>query len=613
MGGICAVLGPNAEQLITKICESLRHRGPDDEGFFIDKNLALGHRALKIANTPVSHQPLSNEDGTIWIVFDGEIYNKEQLIEQLEKNHTFHTSSSAEVTVHAYENDGPKCLSKINGMFAFCLWDSTKEKLFCARDRLGIKPLYYCDCQSLFLLASEIKALLTAPSLPKKPNESIVYDYLMTGHNHHTEDTFFTGIKRLLPAHHMFVDPSGIKIQRYWDPVKPLRTELPTKRDESYASELRELLRDAVRIRLPTNLPVGTLLSGGVDSPSIACLVNDILNSDLSATTINGQGQELFSAIYQEPRDVRDERPYIEEVVHALATKSNYVFPSVEGRWDDIKQFIYFVDEPVPVFNHYVFWCLSRKVKEKVNVVFYGHGTGILGEIEDVREYMRYFRELWRKKKIARLLTEIAWALPRGNISSIKAINATWTRSGKSKIEELLAPQFAARFLVEAQIEDISLSGEYLHWIAGNLVDCLRVSDRVSYAFSVEPRYPFLDHRIVEFALSLPTTQKIKKGWSKYVLRNAMKGIIPEAVRTSKKKSGAPVPLERWMRQLRRNIRELFESSRFRERGYFNQAAILDAYDRFCEGKMDRFSSARYAEAFWRILNLELWLETFFD
>jgi len=504
-------------------------------------------------------------------------------------------------------------VNRFNGMFAFCLWDSVKGKLFCARDRFGMKPFYYCDSPAMFLQASEIKALLTDPSVPKKPNDSIVYDYLMTAHNDHTEDTFFMGIKRLLPAHYMFVDQNGVKIRRYWNPAKALRTDQLVKEDQSYASEFRELLRDSVKIRLPANLPVGTFLSGGLDSTSIAYLVSDILNSTLSVTTISGGSQELFSAIYREPLEQGDERPYIEEIMHALKTKANYVFPSVVGRWSDIKQFIYYVDEPVAVFNYYAFWCLSRKAREKVKVVFYGHGTGILGELVSVKEYMQYFRELWRRKKIATLLIEIIGALSRVTISTIKTLNTIGARSDKSRIKGLLAPQFTSRFHGEAQIEDVSLLSEYHQWIAGILVDNLRGSDLVSSAFSLEPVYPFLDHRIVEFALSLPPTQKVRKGESKYILRNAMKGIIPEAVRKSRKHFGTPVPLERWMRQLRRNIRELFESSKFGERGYFNQPAILDAYDRFCEGKMDRFTSAFYAEAFWRILNLELWLETFFD
>ena len=608
MAGICAVFGPNTEELMREMCGSLRHRGPDDEGFFITKNLALGHRALKTGNIPVPHQPLANEDRTIWITFDGEIYNKEPLIQQLEKTHTFQANSSAEVVVHAYEDYGFNCLSKFNGMFAFCLWDSAKGRLFCARDRVGIKPLYYCDCPSLFLLASEIKALLTTSSVPRKPNGRVIYDYLVTGHQHYAEDTFFMGIKRLLPAHYMFVDQNGLMIRRYWKPVKPVRTNRLINEDQRYASEFRELLRDSVKIRLPVNLPVGTFLSGGLDSTSIACLVSEILNSSFSATSVSGQGQELFSSIYREPVAEGDERPYIEEVARALATKTNYVFPSIAGRWNDIRRFIYAIDEPISVFNYYVFWCLSRKAREKVKTTFYGITGGLLAA-DTINDYKLLLKELWRRKKIARLLIELVGATPRFRMSSIAKI---LNRSSESELNRLFAPQFVAHFHDGAQIEEVSLNLEYRHFRSG-LLDHLRVCDRVSSAFSIEPRYPFLDHRIVEFTFSLPVDQRIRNGWTKYVFRNAMKGVIPEAIRKSRKKFGAPIPLERWMRGLRGNIRKLFQSSKFRERGYFNQPAILDLYDRFCEGKMDRFSSARYAEVFWRILNLELWLETFFD
>jgi len=607
MSGICAVLGHNAEQLAKEMCRSLRHRGPDDGGFFIGENLTLGHRALKLSESPVPHQPLSNEHGTIWITFDGEIYNKIQLIRHLGKNHTFHTTSSAEVALHAYEQDGENCVKKFNGMFAFCLWDSLKERLFCARDRAGIKPLYYSDRPSLFLLASEIKALLTVPSVPRRPNERIIYDYLLTGHQHYTEETFFMGIKRLLPGHHMYVDQNGIRIQRYWNPMKTLRTDRSVKDDQGYASEFCGLLRDSVRIRLPAELPVGTFLSGGLDSTCIACLVNDIFKSSLSASAVSGKGQELFSAVYQETVTQGNERPYIEEVVRALGTKTNYVFPSV-ARWNDIRLFIFFVDEPVSVFNYYVFWCLSRKAREKVRVTFFGMTGGLLAA-DTVSHYRRYFKKLWRRKKIGRLLIEFVGALPRVRISSVAEM---LSRNTESEIKGLFAPEFLVRFKNKAHVESIQSNDEYQHFRDG-LLDHLRVCDRISSAFSIEPRYPFLDHRIVEFTFSLPATQKIRSGWTKYVLRNAMEGIIPEAVRKSRKKFGAPIPLERWMKELRGNIRKLFESNKFRERGYFNQPAILDAYDRFCEGKLDRFSSTRYAEVFWRILNLELWLETFLN
>jgi len=609
MGGICAVLGPDAEQLVKKMCQSLRHRGPDDEGFFIHKNIALGHRALQTDNELVSHQPLGNEDGTVWITFDGEIYNKGQLIEQLEKNHTFHTHSSAEAAVHAYEDDGPNCVKKFNGMFAFCLWDSKNGWLFSARDRVGIKPLYYYSCPNKFLLASEIKALLRDPSVPRKPNEHVIYDFLVTGYQPHMEDTFFTGIKELPPAHYMFADQKRISLGKYWDPAAIEPDQL--RADEYHASKFRELLLDSIKIRLPVNSPFGSFLSGGLDSTSIVCLVNDILKSSSLPMNANREPQKLFSAVYRE--SVADERPFIGEVCRLVTTKTNYVFPSAAGLWNDIKPFVYYMDEPVTVLNYYAYWCLARIAKGQVKVAFSGQGPDeFLAGHND--HFVAYLKELWRKKRIASLLIELVASLNRyGLLSIIRYATTMFTSSDKLQVKKLLKPQFvAANNSGQAQRKDNSLRATLLLDVMQNRLPIhLRVGDRVSSAFSIESRCPYLDHRIIEFAFSLPETQKIRNGWNKYVLRSAMKGFISEAVRR-RKKLGTPIPLERWMQDLRGKLREVFNSSKFQEREYFNQAAILEVFDRYCEGRLSRLERQYYANVLWRILNLELWLETFF-
>ena len=612
MGGICAVIGDEAEHLVKKMCHCLRHRGPDDEGFYFGQNLALGNRALYIEDTTRVHQPLSNEDETIWITFDGEIYNFETLRKQLEKNHSFHTDSNAEVVVHAYEESGPNCVSEFNGMFAFCLWDSTEGRLFCARDRVGMKPLYYYSCSSRFLLASEIKALLIDPSVPRKPNGRVIHEYLLTGIHSQPENTFFMGIKELLPAHHMFVDKNGIRTRKYWQPLQHLKSDRSIKDDQQYAYEFRKLLRDSVRIRLPKNLPVGTFLSGGIDSTSIVFLVNDILKSNQPTKTEGAKPQEVFSAIYKEPVEQGDERPYIKEVERALKTEINYIFPSVLGKWNDIKRFIFHIDEPVAVFNYYVFWCLSKIARQKVKITFSGQGDdAILGG--QTEHCITYFKELWRRKRVATLLNELVksmdWILPRMVWSIL------FSRNAESKAKMLLAPRFVA---IHSQGEtrgkdEASLRSALLSDVTQHAVEYLRVDDRASSAFSIECRHPYLDHRIIELAFSLPATQKIRNGWTKHVMRNAMKGLIPETIRRKRKKLGTPIPQQRWMRDLSETIRKVFNSSKFRERGYFNQPAILKAFDRYCEGKLSRTERQCYTNVLWRILNLELWLEIFFD
>jgi len=528
----------------------------------------------------------------------------------------FSTESSAEIVVHAYEEFGFNCLSKFNGMFAFCLWDSKNRLIFSARDRLGMKTLYYYSNQERFILASEIKGILADPSVPRKPNQRFIYEYLVRGYARaraHIQvgDTSFTEIKELMPAHYMIIEKDRISIWKYWRPTQNLKSNLQIVDDNSCASRLRQLLRDSINIRLPANLPIGTFLSGGLDSTSIALLVDDILRSKHSTKIKHAKLQEIFSAIYNESIKQGDERYYIKEVEHALKTDVNYVFPSVVGEWNNIKRFVYYIEEPVSVFNYYVFWYLFQVAKQKVRIVFIGQGSdAILGGQPE--HALIYFKELWKTKKIGELLKEMVkrldWVIPRLVWSIL------FRRKAEKNVKKLLAPKFATT-CSKSKIskEDTSLRNALLNEITLHAVEYLRVDDRASSAFSMECRHPFLDHRIVEFAFSLPATQKIRHGWTKYVMRNAMKGIIPEAIRKNRKKFGTPIPQQRWMKELRQDIRKLFESETFCKREYFNQPAILDIFDRYCEGKLNRIERQYYADILWRILNLELWLETFFD
>jgi asparagine synthase (glutamine-hydrolysing) len=613
MGGICAIVGDHAEQLVKKICNNLQHRGPDDEGYFTDENIALGKRVLKLTNDLVQYKLLSNEKKTIWITFDGEIYNKEQLIQQLKKNHVFQSNSSAEVVIHAYEDEGYNCLYKLNGMFSFCLWDSKNRSLFSARDRLGLKPLYYYSCKHNILLASEIKGILADSSVPRKPNNRFIYEYLVTGArgtrecSSKTGDTFFAGIKELLPAHYMIINENGIKIQKYWRPTQDLKPNHLIFDDQWYASEFRKLLLDSISIRLPEDLSIGTFLSGGLDSTSLAFLTNETINT---YNKINTQ-QEIFSAIYEGQVEQGDEKHYIKEVENALKTKINYVFPTVENKWDDIKKFIYHIEEPVGVFNYYVYWYLFREAKKKVNVVFHGQGPDeILGG--STGNILIYIKELWKKKKIRILLKElissVGWASPY-------MVRSIWfSRNVKSRAKDLLSKNYSEKYSNDkSQMEDVSLTSALVKDTTGLLVEHLRVEDRASSAFSVECRHPFLDHRIVEYIFSLPESQKIRNGYTKYVLRNAMKGIIPDNIRTNKKKAATPIPFQRWINELQPNITELFKSNHFRESGYFNQEAIIDILNRYCEGNLSKVERLYYPGLIWRIINLGLWLEIFFD
>jgi asparagine synthase (glutamine-hydrolysing) len=610
MCGIVGYLGFQDTKLLENMLKSIRHRGPDDEGILSDDSIALGIRRLAIVDIEHGHQPMPNEGETVWIVFNGEIYNFLEIRNELVKlGHRFHTKTDTETIVHAYEEWDVNCLQKFNGAFAFAIWDKEKRKLFLARDRLGIKPLYYHSCRDRFLFSSEIKALLVYPEVPRKPNDPVIRMFLLTGFQKYTGDTFFASIKELPPAHYMLVDQKRLSLKRYWNPAafKPGGM----RADKYYTSKFRELLLDAINIRLPPTLTVGSYLSGGLDSTSVVCLANEILKSSSLSVHVDREPQKLFSAFYHEA--VADERPFIEEVGRFVSTKINYVFPSAAIRWSDIRTFVYYMDEPVTVLNYYAYWCLARITKEQAKVTFSGQGPDeFLAGHND--HFLTYIKELWKRKRITRLLIELVTGLNRyGPVSAIRQAIKTLTFGGV-RVEKLLDPQFVARHnLNQARKKDNSLHTALLLDVTQNRLPMhLRVGDRVTSAFSLESRCPYLDHRIIEFSFSLPETQKIRNGQSKYVMRSAMKGFIPESVRM-RKKFGTPIPLELWMKDLREEIREVFNSSKFRERGYFNQPAILEAFDRYCDGKLNRSERQSHADIFWRILNLELWLETFFD
>ena len=618
MAGICAVFGNNAEYVTREMCSHLKHRGPDDEGVCApNEKVALGHTALFIENSTKEHQPLSSEDEAIWVTFDGVIYNLEQLKKKLEKNHKFRSKSSAELVIHAYEEEGINCVREFNGDFAFCLWDSTKGLLFSARDKLGVRPIYYCNDNGSknFLISSEIKALFVDHIVSRKPNKRIIYEYLLNGPHGHNGDTFFEGIKELLPAHYILVNQDGVTFEKYWSPLQSSTAYLAKgEKCRDCSSRFLKLFRDSVNARIPENSLIGTFLSGGLDSSSVACLIGIILNTDFQRN--KGTRQELFSAIY--PDTEADERIYSEEVARALNCSINYLQPSVSGQWDDIKRFVYYMDEPAPVFNYYAYWCLSRAASSKVRVTFSGQGPDeILGG--HIEERIAYLRELWKKRKIPRFFVELFGSLAQYEISKIFSYDIRELLFRSRKTNSPILKLFAPDLMSFIDVNETQNTAESLNEFLFNettqtlLLDHLQFGDRAASAFSTEIRYPFLDYRLVEFIFALPPSQEIKNGWTKYILRSAMKEIVPEAIRKRRKKLGTPVPLESWLITLKKEIRAVFESRNFRERGYFNQVAVLDKYDRFCSGKMNSYEKNLYANVFWRILNVEIWLEGFFD
>ncbi len=605
-------------KILQKMSEVIHHRGPDDEGYYFDKNIGLGHRRLSIIDlSPAGHQPMSNEDGSVWITYNGEIFNYVELMAELQdKGHVFKSKTDTEVIIHAYEEWGVECLSRFNGMFAFAIWDSKRKRLFCARDRFGIKPFYYFYDNKQFLFASEIKALLEDRSVERSPNQQIIYDFLVQAYLDHTDETFFKGIKQLLPAHYLLISNEKLEIKRWWDINETKRFDSLT--DDGYASRFYELFEDAIRLRLRSDVPVGTCLSGGLDSSSIVCVANKLMfgkkDEDIS------ERQKTFSSCFD--LSEYDERVYINAVLEKTSAEANFIFPKAEELFDIISDIIWHQDEPFSSTSIVAQWYVMKEASKKIKVLLDGQGAdellagyhGYFGALYSdlIKNFrlIRLFKELIYYKKnhhkfqphvfsnIARsFLPSYLVSILRGRIKGdISWLDTNFQKKYKRSFD--LTNKFPNHF-------DNLLYNILTKY---GLPALLHYEDRNSMAFSIEARVPFLDYRLVEFMFSLPSEQKIRNGTTKVVLRNAMKDILPEKVRTRQDKMGFVTPEDIWFRTAAKDkILEIINSKSFKERGYLNINQVKMEFDAHCRGEKN------ISNTVWRWVNMELWLRHFFS
>lgn len=620
--------------------ETLFHRGPDDFGYalfdaakelslFTDEperenihsDLILGHRRLSIIDlSPAGRQPMTDESGRFWIVYNGEVYNYIELKEELKsRGYAFRTNSDTEVILKAYEEWGTECLNRFNGMFAFALWDVKKKTLFCARDRVGVKPFYYYHDGKRFIFASEIKGLLKA-GIERKINNQIVYDYLSSGLLDHTEDTFFEGIKQLRPAHYLMISKDGLTLKRWWDIED---RELSGCSDEEYARRFYELFEDSVRLRLRSDVPVGTCLSGGLDSSTIVCVANSFMFKGDYLKDVVGERQRTFSSCFEDRK--YDERVFIEEVVKKTNVASHYTFPEGEKLFDIIPDVIYHQDEPFGSTSIFAQWHVMKLAKENgIKVLLDGQGAdellagyhGYFGayytELLKGLHILKFLHELFSYKKIYGKLQPMMFAamaravLPDIFISMLrktsfipKAATCTWLDGDFEKKYRRGLPA-ANRFRSPFK------NHLYTLFACTSLPALLRYEDRNSMAHAIEARVPFLDYRLVEYIFSLPSEQKISNGMTKAVLRNATKGILPEKVRMRVDKMGFVTPENVWFRTFLKNrISDIIKSSGFHELGYFNIPEVKKTFTSHCRDEADM------GFTIWRWVNLVLWREMF--
>jgi asparagine synthase (glutamine-hydrolysing) len=589
--------GPDRELLDT-MSERLAHRGPDGKGTRISGSVGLVHRRLAIIDlSDDALQPLANEDGTLYLVFNGEIYNYVELRNELvQKGHTFRSKTDSEVILHAYEEWGTDCLSRFNGMWAFALYDEKKQELFCSRDRFGIKPFYYTQAGGSFLFASEIKALLAHPDAGKRPDDAMLRSYLAWGVLDHTERTMFEGVFQLRPAHAMVVDRNGPKPPfRYWDVT--VSAEISSGGNEGEeAKKLLSILRSATSIHLRSDVAVGTCLSGGIDSSTLAVLINELIRTE-SPSSVGGR-QKTFSIYFDDPRF--DERRYIDRIVEATGVDASRTRPGAGRAWDELQQLLYMQDEPFGSLSIYAQYCVMRLAREKVKVVLDGQGADEL-----LAGYLAYegsyIGGLLRSLHLWRAVSETIGAVRHHRGFLADAFRQLFVRSGR---RNLLKGEIPGVLRYSGSL-DVVLGRELM---STNLPALLHYEDRNSMAFSIESRVPYLDVRLVEFIASLPLDRKIRKGVTKHVLRKAIKGIVPEPVRCRMDKMGFVTPEEVWMKEeLRPFVLELLSSASFKKRPYWDADAVADNYLAFLKG------SSVYSPELFRIACAELWLRRFFD
>lgn len=596
IAGQFALNGGKADaDLVGAMAERLRHRGPDGEGSLFSGPVGLAHRRLAIIDlSDEGRQPMANEDGSLWIVFNGEIYNYLELRDELlAAGHRFVTATDTEVILHAYEEWGRDCLHRFNGMWAFAIWDDRRRELFCARDRLGVKPFYYTTAGDSFLFASEIKALRAHPAVGRRPNDRMLLTFLAWGVADHTGETMYDGVLQLRPAHFIVVSEGGVgKPQRYWDVT--MNAASRGADDEAAARRVRELLTDAVRLRLRSDVPVGTCLSGGIDSSTITVLINDLLRAERPGSV--GDRQKTFSVCFDDERF--DESRHIDTVVAATGVASQRVTPDTDGLWEDIGRLLYMQDEPFASLSIYAQYCVMRLAQREVKVVLDGQGAD-----EQLAGYIAYqapyIRGLLRQGQILPALREAAGSAKHHRSFFSWAARQFMVRSERRGLLRGSAPEV----LRYAGSLDEVLKREVT---ASNLPLLLHWEDRNSMAFSIEARVPFLDYRLVEYLAELPLDQKIRGGVTKLVLRRAIRGLVPDAIRCRMDKMGFVTPEEAWMKdELRPHILALFSSHEFSRRPYWDAERVLRNYRAFLDGENP------YSTEFWRIACAEVWLRQF--
>ena len=620
-------LHPDEHARVLLMRDVLTHRGPDGAGLHADGVAALAHRRLSIVDLAGGHQPLANEDETVWVTFNGEIYNHASVRPELERaGHHYRTRSDTETIVHAYEEWGDDCVHRFRGMFAFGIWDARRRRLLLVRDRLGVKPVYWSlvpaseDRGARLLFASEIKAILESGLVKAEPNTRVLPELLATRYTSGT-DTMFQGIHKLLPGHQLVFHDGRVTIRQYWDvPQDGPDPEMERASDRDLIDRFRSLLQESIRLRLMADVPLGMFLSGGIDSSAVAALMSSEIDRPI----------ETFSVAFDDR--AFSELEYARQVARAVGANSHEIVVSDADFFGALPRLVWHEDEPIAHPSSVPLHFVSALARQHVKVVLTGEGSDEL-----LAGYGKYPRALFNWKAGGVYERALPAAVRATVASSVvprlpAAVRRYATRSFLAMRRDpatMFLDNFAGIPVAQQQrLLRMPVSNEstyassldYFHGAGGGLlgrvlytdiktylVELLMKQDQMSMSTSIESRVPFLDHRLVEFASRLPDRMRLSGLTTKRILREAVRGLLPDAILT-RKKMGFPVPFAGWVSSRWHGVAsEVLLDPRSRQRGLFDPLAVEQLL------RDHQAGVTRGGDAIWALMNLELWYRTFID
>lgn len=626
MCGITGFTGSPNSEVLERITNCIVHRGPNDVAYIVNSNFSVGYRRLAIIDLQKGLYPIKNESDTLEIVLNGEIYNYQELRQELEaKGHEFKTESDSETIVHGYEEWGRDVVTHLRGMFVFVLQDKNTDELFIARDRLGIKPFYYATSkEGRVIFGSEIKSIFAASVngdnefyVHRDANEEVVMKFLLTRVHDDTEETFFKNVKRLPAGHTMTIkklkgsnkddNQMDIRIEKYWKPT--FNPEFKSRKsDKEYAREFKEIFSEAVKLHLLADVPVGVTLSGGLDSSGITSMAHMLNNKALTLGQSHGESKKAeviaFSAVH--PGETIDESEYIDSVVRFTGIKSVKIKPEVDKFWEELETWIYFQEEPVISGAPYAYYTVMREAAKEVTVLLSGQGGDellagyvpyfltYLQSAKDQKKYWPIIREVFKGKDLyfKYFLQKLASKYrDEEQINPMEMIN-------RELPHRFPAVEYS-RNLNERLFEDVTTL---------TTPGLLRYEDKNSMAHSLESRVPFFDHEVVEYIFNLPIDQKIKHGWNRYIYRQAMENIIPDKNRLRRSKVGFTNPEWEWIERKSDKFMDIFNSESFRSRRFWNADKVLAEFKLALSGQ--KKGDILF---FWRLFIVEMWMRIYVD